>query len=112
MKQRLRSVKFQEHFSQAQLFYNSLAPHEQQHVINALSFELNKVEEPEVIEKMIEKLNNVDYDLAKQVALNVGGTVPEKVARENHGKKSNYLSQAAFIPAKPTIKYVARILLN
>ena len=39
MKQRVRGAKFQEHFSQAQLFYNSLAAHEKQHLIDALSFE-------------------------------------------------------------------------
>lgn len=106
IKQRLRSVKFNEHFNQAQLFYNSLTPHEQQHLINALSFELNKLDELEVIEKMIERLSHVDLELATEVANNVGGTPPTAAAQPNHGKKSSFLSQEAFKPKKPTIKYV------
>jgi catalase len=102
----MRSAKFQEHFNQATLFYNSLAPHEQTHLVNALSFELNKLDDQEVIEKVIVKLNHIDFDLASKVAVNVGGTVPSSPAKANHGKKSAFLSQEAYKPEKPSIKYV------
>jgi len=106
IKQRLRSVKFGEHYTHAQLFYNSLAPHEKQHLINALSFELNKLDEISVVEKMIERLSHVDIELATQVAINAGGTPPDAAARPNHGKKAAGLSQEDFRATKPTIKYV------
>ena len=104
MKQRLRSAKFQEHFSHAQLFYNSLAKHEKAHLVSALSFELDHCDDPVVYETYTKVLNNVHFDLAKQVATNVGGIVPDKPARENRGQSSSKLSQLSFAPKEPTIK--------
>ena len=104
VKQRVRGKKFQEHYNQAQLFYNSLADYEQAHLISAISFELSHCDDPVVYETYTKLLNNVDFDLAKQVAINVGGVVPEQPARENHGKKSTPLSQVYYAPKKPTIK--------
>jgi catalase len=104
IKQRLRSAKFQEHYNQAQLFYNSLAPHEKDHVVKALSFELNKLDEADIVEKMIQRLNHIDNDLAAQVATNVGGEVPNAIAKENHGKMSKFLSQEACPAVTTTVK--------
>ncbi|KAG8847595.1 hypothetical protein FRB91_011660 [Serendipita sp. 411] len=104
VKRRVRTAKFQEHFSQAQLFYNSLCPHEKQHVIDALSFELNKLEEMDIVEKMIERFTNIDLDMAQKIAMNVGGTMPSAAGKANHGKKSAFLSQEAYKPSEPTIK--------
>lgn len=104
MKQRVRGAKFQEHFNQAQLFYNSLAEHEKKHLIDAISFELSHCDDPVVYETYTKVLNNVDFELAKQVAINVGGVVPEKPARENHGKATPTVSQLYYAPKEPTIK--------
>jgi len=103
MKQRIRGVKFQEHFNQAQLFYNSLMPHEKAHLVSALSFELSHCDDPDVYKSYTELLNNIDFDLATKVAINVNGVVPEKPARTNHGKSSASLSQEYFRPKNPTI---------
>ncbi|KIK55610.1 hypothetical protein GYMLUDRAFT_264114 [Collybiopsis luxurians FD-317 M1] len=104
IKQRVRTPKFQEHFNQAQLFVNSLAPHGRAHLIAAFSFELSHCDDPVVYETYTKVLNHIDFNLAKDVAANVGGVMPEKPARENHGKKSFGLSQLDFAPSKPTIK--------
>ncbi|EKM83082.1 hypothetical protein AGABI1DRAFT_53795 [Agaricus bisporus var. burnettii JB137-S8] len=103
MKQRVRGAKFQEHFNQAQLFYNSLAPHEKAHLIDAMSFELSHCDDLDVPRTYTKLLNNIDFDLAKAVATNVNGIIPEKPARPNHGKKSAALSQDHFLPKTPTI---------
>ncbi|TFY56707.1 hypothetical protein EVJ58_g7475 [Rhodofomes roseus] len=103
IKQRIRAPKFQEHFNQAQLFYNSLAPHEKQHLINAMSFELSHCDDPIVFETYTKLAANIDFELAKQVAINVGGIVPEKPARPNHGKATATLSQLYYAPKEPTI---------
>ena len=103
VKQRYRGPKFDEHYSQAQLFYNSLARHEQQHIINALSFELDKVDEIRVVQRVIERLSKVDLELASQVALNVTGETP-KDSSVNHKKASKYLSQEVYQPSISTIK--------
>lgn len=102
-KQRLRGSKFQEHYNQAQLFYNSLSPIEKLHLINAISFELSHCDDKNVYEAYTRLLNNVDFELAKKVAQNVNGVVPDKPARENHGKSDPTLSQEFYFPKEPTI---------
>ena len=102
-KQRMRSKKFRDHFSQAQLFYNSLAPHEQAHVTFALSFELDHCEDPVVYERMCQRLSDIDLHLAQAVAEMAGAPVPQKAGRANHGKKAKGLSQVDFAPEVPTI---------
>ncbi|PCH33365.1 catalase [Wolfiporia cocos MD-104 SS10] len=103
IKQRVRTPKFQEHYNQAQLFYNSLTDYEKAHVVNAFSFELSHCDDPVVYETYSKLLNNIDFDLAKQVAINVGGVVPEKPARQNHGQATQTLSQLYYAPKEPTI---------
>lgn len=56
IKQRTNSNKFKEHISQAQLFYNSLSPHEKKHVENALAFELSHCDEQIVYQRMSQRL--------------------------------------------------------
>ncbi|KAI0786093.1 catalase [Abortiporus biennis] len=104
IKQRVRGAKFQEHYNQAQLFYNSLRSYERAHLISAISFELSHCDEPIVYESYTKLLNNIDFDLAKKVAINVGGVVPERPSRSNHGQSSPTLSQLYYAPKTPTIK--------
>jgi catalase len=78
-KVRARSRSFFDHFSQAALFYNSQAPHEQQHIVNALRFELSKVAVPAIRERMVFMLSQVDRSLAEQVAEELGIAVPSKI---------------------------------
>lgn len=103
MKQRVRGSKFQEHFNQAQLFYNSLAPYEKAHLIDAIAFELSHVEEQQIYETYTKILNNIDFDMAKSVAEKVNGEIPKSPARDNHGMKTPTLSQLYYLPKTPTI---------
>lgn len=68
-----------------------------------MSFELSHCDDPDVYKTYTKLLNNIDFDLAKAVAQNVDGVVPDKPARPNHGKKSASLSQDYFMPKTPTI---------
>ncbi|KAI0702432.1 catalase [Cytidiella melzeri] len=104
IKQRARTAKFQEHYNQAQLFYNSLSEYEQAHLASAISFELSHCDDAAVYEGYTKLLNRIDFNLAKQVAINVGGIVPEAPDSKNHGKKSSPLSQLYYVPKQPTIK--------
>lgn len=97
-KQRLHSVKFSEHYNQAQLFYNSMSAIEKQHIISAISFELDHCEESVVYERVITRLTDIDIELARAVATTVGGPMPDKPGRPNHGKKAKGLSQMDFTP--------------
>ncbi|KAF8446207.1 catalase-like domain-containing protein [Boletus edulis BED1] len=103
IKERARGDKFQEHFSHAQLFFNSLAPYEKIHLANAISFELSHCEDRVVYNSYIDVLNNIDFSLAKSVAGKVGADVPSQSGRRNHGKKGKGLSQTDFMPKEPTI---------
>lgn len=91
VKERKRTNLFADHFTQARLFFQSQASHEQQHIVNALSFELSKVNDPKIRERQVAILNQIDADLATQVATNLGINVPKqldeltlKFARNNH----------------------------
>jgi len=98
MKQRLLSVKFSEHFSQAQTFWNSMSEVEKFHISNALAFELDHCEEPIVYNRMVERLCDISLDLAQTVAEKAGAPTPTKAGRPNNGKKMKGLSQFDFTP--------------
>ncbi|MBZ9729287.1 catalase [Salegentibacter sp. JZCK2] len=89
-KVRERSKSFKDHFSQATLFFNSQTGVEQQHIIDALSFELGKVGVAQVQERMLGLLNEVSNDLAQKVASNLGMKVPERKEQLNHGVPADF----------------------
>nr|WP_230985158.1 catalase [Microbispora oryzae] len=90
---RRRSPSFQDHYSQATLFWNSMAGWEKRHIVEALRFELGHVERRSVKEGVLEQLAHVDGDLARQVAEGLGLPAPA-VTTPNHGRSSPALSQA------------------
>jgi catalase len=55
VKIRNRSKSFQDHFSQATLFFNSQSEAEKQHIIDALTFELGKVERVYIRERVLDR---------------------------------------------------------
>jgi catalase len=75
-KVKLRPSSFDDHFTQATLFYRSLSEVEQEHVASAFSFELGKCIAPEVRERMVANLAHVDADLATTVAAHLGLDAP------------------------------------
>jgi catalase len=68
---------FDDHFSQATMFYRSLSPIEQAHVVEAFTFELGKVYEQAIKERELQVLANVDTDLCEQVAAGLGLPAPK-----------------------------------
>jgi catalase len=77
-KARARSEKFFDHFSQATLFWNSQSDTEKNHVVDALRFELGKVEQPPIRERVLRLLAQVDGGLARRVAEGLGMEVPAR----------------------------------
>ncbi|WP_418282815.1 catalase [Halorubrum sp. DTA98] len=76
-KTRERSDSFDDHFTQARLFWNSMADHEQGNIVEAACFELGKVERMEIRERTVYELfNNVDHEFAKRVAEGIGVEPP------------------------------------
>lgn len=72
-----RDDSFRDHFSQATAFYKSLNEVEQKHIKSAFSFELSKVKRPEIRQNVVDMFANVDEDMAKEIAKNVGAEVPD-----------------------------------
>jgi catalase len=89
---RERSQSFQDHFSQATLFFNSMSDTEREHLVKAAHFELGKVLSKEVKERVVGLFNHIDHEFAKQVAAGLGIPEPEKVVIPNHGQRSAALS--------------------
>ncbi|WP_300646739.1 catalase [Paenalcaligenes sp.] len=77
---RVRARTFADHFTQPRLFYRSQTPIEQAHIVDGFVFELSKVQLNHVRLRMLGQLQNVDQDLAQQVAEGLGLHLPEKIA--------------------------------
>nr|AAQ91615.1 group II large subunit catalase [Antonospora locustae] len=71
-KMRVRPSSFSDHYSQATLFYNSQTDIEQRHIQSAFTFELSKVTSPAIQMRVISHLLNINEDLAKNIAHNLG----------------------------------------
>lgn len=83
---RARSDSFTDHFTQAALFFNSQTEYEQQHIIDAISFELGKCDTEHIRSRVCYVLNQIDKKLAKSVADNLGIEIPKKIDGPiNHG---------------------------
>ena len=76
---RERSTSFFDHFSQAKLFFNSQSEPEKNHITDALSFELGKVEIIAIRERMLYFLNQIDEGLAAEVAYCIGMHIPKGI---------------------------------
>jgi catalase len=70
-------ASFDDHFSQATMFFRSLSELEQRHIVEAYTFELGKVYEQAIKERVLGVLANVDADLCEQVAAGLGLTAPK-----------------------------------
>jgi catalase len=79
-KLRRRSPTFDDHFSQATLFWNSQSPAEKEHLIAAFQFELSKVEVPAIRQRVVDNLAHVDAKLARKVAEPLGIAAPDAKA--------------------------------
>lgn len=72
-----RSPSFFDHFSQATLFFHSQSEAEKNHIVNALSFELGKVERDEIKCRVLGLLSQIDKTLAARVSDAIGVSVPK-----------------------------------
>jgi catalase len=68
---------FDDHFSQPAMFYASLSDVEKTHVTEAYTFELGKVYEQAIKERVLTVLARIDTELCEKVAAGLGLPVPE-----------------------------------
>ena len=69
-------LSFGDHFTQPAMFYRSLSPLEQAHIVEAFTFELGKCYDRAIKERELQVLANVDADLCAQVAAGLGLPAP------------------------------------
>jgi catalase len=90
---RQRSPSFSDHFSQATLFWNSMADWEKDHIVKAFSFELNQCMIAEIKARVVnDLLVNVASELAEKVALNIGVKITSSPKVKPHNRVSPALS--------------------
>ena len=92
-KVRQAPASFDDHFSQARLFYRSLSPVEQEHVAQAYTFELGKCYEENIKTRNLGILANIDAGLVSIVAGGLGLPVPEPTEPLSDPELSPALSQ-------------------
>ena len=77
VKERVQPVSFEDHYSQATLFWNSLTAVEHDHIVGAFTFELSKVQDPVIVDRVLANLGNVVGELPQRVATNLGRPAPQ-----------------------------------
>jgi catalase len=93
IKERAHPASFDDHFSQATLFFRSLTPVEQDHVTAAYTFELSKCYDQTIRERQLQALANIDGDLCQKVADGLGLPVTEPTVKPLDVVTSEALSQ-------------------
>ena len=73
---RAQPESFDDHFTQAAMFYRSLSDIEKMHIVEAFTFELGKCYEQTIKERELQVLANVDAGLCAQVAAGLGLPAP------------------------------------
>ncbi|MFC7393748.1 catalase [Scopulibacillus cellulosilyticus] len=102
-KVRRRSKSFKDHFSQATMFWNSMSKPEKQHIIDAFSFELGKVNNQSVRQQVVDMFANVSLELATAFAEAIGAN-PPKEGGSKIMKSSPALSQDHTVKRPETLK--------
>ena len=92
-KTRSAPTSYDDHFSQARLFWRSLSPREQEHTIRAYTFELGKCFEQAIKERQLQALANIDATLCSEVATGLGLPAPEPTIALEEPEPSPALSQ-------------------
>jgi catalase len=105
---RTRPESFADHYSQARQFYVSQTAIEQQHIGDALVFELSKVDTPAIRERVVAHLVNIDSDLAATVADGLGIEVPTAIEPASPVRTDLAASPALSIIGNPPESFAGR----
>lgn len=102
---RARSQGFEDHFSQARLFWNSMTPIEKEHIMKAFCFEVGKVQSMDIRKQVVEMVAHISHDLAKTLGEKVGvtatiETIPEETETKQSPAVSMYTNPIRFVETK------------
>ena len=110
-KVRERSESFKDFYRQATLFWNSMSSVEKQHIIDAFHFEVGSVMDKGIKQQVVDMFNNVDGELAHQIAAGVGVNPPSSLGGTGVTASSPAVSQENTIRT-PATRKVAILMEN
>src|SRR5699024_6170129 len=102
------SANFDDHFSQARLFWNSMSIVEKQHIVETFNFHLGYVQSDSVRQQVVNMFANVDTEMAQMIADHVGVERPN-IQNVPVSKSSPVLSEANTIFSPKTQKVAVLI---
>ena len=111
-KVRQAPASFEDHFSQARLFWLSLSAVEREHVVAAYTFELSKCFQDVIKQRTLGVLANIDPELCEQVAAGLGLPAPTPEQAPAQVEPSPALSQVQPDKAWPTASRVIGIVAD
>ncbi|GEL76288.1 catalase [Tenuibacillus multivorans] len=106
---RNRSESFNDHFSQATLFWNSMSTSEKSHIIKAFHFEVGNVKDKKIRQRVVNMFNHVDGTLAREIAKGIGVEPPAKKETPKITTTSPALSQENTVKTPQTRKVMILI---
>lgn len=109
-KVRARSKSFEDPFSQATMFWNSMSDAEKKHIIDAFSFELGKVKSKSVQQQVVDMFANVSLELATGFAEAIGANPP--TGEGSQVTKSSPALSLENSKKKPATRKVGVIIAN
>jgi catalase len=101
-------ASFDDHFSQAAMFWASMTDVEKVHIVEAFTFELSKCYEQPIRKRVLGVLANVDAELCEQVAAGLGLPAPAGTLAANV-TPSPALSQVVDVPGPITGRVIGVI---
>ncbi|HST71776.1 MAG TPA: catalase [Kocuria rosea] len=93
VKERALPASFDDHYSQARLFWRSMSDVEKEHIAQAYTFELGKCWEQSVKERQLQALADIDEKLCAVVAAGLGLPAPRPTRKPAKVQPSPALSQ-------------------
>lgn len=93
-KTKARPEKFLDFYTQPKLFYDSLAPWEQQHLKDAIKFELTKCKEEAVRQQVVNVIAKVDKNIADEIADYLGLKVQQSGAEYEDDKSGDKYNES------------------
>ncbi|TIB76715.1 catalase-domain-containing protein [Wallemia mellicola] len=101
--------KFFEFYDQATLHFNSLSDVEKANFISTALFEMGRCDDVGVRSRMVERLNNIDHDMAVQVGEGLGVECPPAV-KKNHGRKTDGANPVSMLSKNNVFKPEGRLI--
>jgi catalase len=98
-KVRAAPASYADHYSQTRLFWQSMSPVEQEHIVRAYTFELGKCYEQTIKERQLLALARIDAVLCRQVATGLGLPVPDPADLTGDGSDGSDGSDTEVVPS-------------